>query len=197
MGLSHFRLQHALLPDLVVQAQAASHDDTPEMIEIIRRFDRLAVRLARILTADPDLQQDLANNARFALTRAVRRHNPAVAGFPAYAKTFMRWAARRTLQQHSSMGTTDVDVVVVDLDNPAFEPFVAAPRVGESIDGWGDCDVAAAVGSLPVAQRDLLEQRYIEDAALKEIAGRSETTVSAVGQRLKTAQRAVARVLAA
>ncbi len=63
---------------------------------------------------------------------------------------------------------------------PASDACVTPPNeIPESI-GWGDSDVTAAVGCLPRSQQVLLDERYVEDAALKDIAERSETTFSAV-----------------
>src|SRR5690242_14594041 len=98
MGSCVSRLQSTNLDRLIADAQRNSQDDSPEMGEIIRRFDRLARRIARSRTSCPTLQDDVANVARVALVRAVRRHDGRI-GFARYAHMFMRGAAGRELKR--------------------------------------------------------------------------------------------------
>lgn len=166
------------------------------MAEIIRRFEPLTRRLSRKLTGCYELQQDLANSARFALTRAVRRHNPAIPGFAAYAVRFMNGAVLRTWKQPRS-GTPMIEVVLTDFDAPESELLTQSCAPQGDFGPWGGGSVEAAVQGLGRDQQILLHARYVDDASLQAMARRRGTTVSAVSQRLSTAHRAVARGLAA
>jgi hypothetical protein len=48
------------LDELLQQAQAQPEDNTPAMNEVVRRLDRLAIKIAGSITGDQELQQDLA-----------------------------------------------------------------------------------------------------------------------------------------
>lgn len=196
MGHFQFHIEQRDLADVIAEAQAETHDNTPAMAEIIRRFEPLTKKLSREWTASYELQQDLANSARFALTRAVRRHNPAVPGFPAYAKRYMHGAVRRTSKQLRSLGTRDVEVNLVDFADAAsetvFRPTWSTSDVGE----WGGGEIEQALSSISADQLELLHDRYVEDADLQTIARRRATSVSAVSQRLTTVQRGLRQTLA-
>jgi RNA polymerase sigma factor (sigma-70 family) len=180
------------LSGLIADAQSHSSDDTPAMNEIIRRFERLAQRLARSLTSSLDLRDDLANAARVGLVRAVRRHDQHRPGFPAYAETYMRGAALR--EYHSWI----MPEVPSGDDLPSVEaPESVHDQVADRLAPWGAGEVATAIGTLKPAQRRIVEARYISDAPLSSIAQATGTTVSAVSQRLSTVHRAVETALAA
>lgn len=197
MGHSCFRLERSELVDLIAEAQADPTDNTSAMNEIVRRFDRLAIKIAYGLTGDVHLQQELGNTARAALVRAVRRHDLAQVGFPAYAERFMRGAALRAWKRSRSMGNASIDVIVVDFTDPEAERLIARVVDIDPLGAWGGGTTERAIAGLTPDQQDLLAQRYLEDASLNTIAERSGTSVSAVSQRLDTAHRTLARVLAA
>ena len=95
--MPYFECSRAELQGLLENAQSEPQDDSPAMNEIVRRFEGLAQKIARSLTADEFLQGDLANEARIALVKAVRRHDSSQPTFPAFARLYMRGAAIREL----------------------------------------------------------------------------------------------------
>ncbi len=60
-------VQSVDLVDLISRAQKDPSDNSVAMNKIIRRFDRLAVKIGRQLTPDWMLQDDLTNEARMGL----------------------------------------------------------------------------------------------------------------------------------
>jgi RNA polymerase sigma factor (sigma-70 family) len=199
VGFLHCRRSDDQLDELIEEAQADPRNDSPAMSEIVRRFDGLAKKEARRLTSDDHLRGDLANCARVELIKAVRRHDPSRQGFPSYVRICMRGAAHRALRSSKSWGRGDpnVKVAVTDFSDPESEPLVPRiiPETETSV--WGDGQTAKAVATLSPTQRDLLEMRYVSDRTLSEISQTTGTTVSAVRQRLETAQRNVTLHLAA
>lgn len=199
MGLFNCRIKDRQLNELIEEAQADPRNDSPAMGEIVQRFDGLAKKEARRLTADTHLQDDLANCARIELVNAVRRHDCTRPGFPAYARICMRGAAARALSRTRSWGrgNANVKVSVTDFTAAESEPLIPRILVDVETSTWGDGPTAAAVEALSPAHRDLLEQRYAEDWTLAQIGEATNTTISAVRQRLETAQRNVTAHLAA
>lgn len=199
MGRSILGLMDRQLDDLITEAQGDPGNDSPAMGEIVRRFDRLAVKIAAVLTADPCRRDELANSARVALVAAVRGHDPGRPGFPAYARAFMRGAALRASKQSRSWGRggADITVTITDFTNPMSEPLVPRVPSPEEISPWGDGPTAAAIATMSASHQELLRRRYVDDDSFADIGQRTGTTVSAVRQRLNTAHRAVARQLVA
>lgn len=182
------------LDELVARAQSAAADDSPEMREIIRRFDGLAKKIARSFSSCPHTQEDLANVGRVGLVRAVRAHRVGTPGFPSYARQFIRGAVRRAWLRmrvlHSKEFTTDpCDMPDVYREADEFERVV---RAGSP---WDTDSVGSAVAALSADHQRLLVQRYEHEMLLREMAAGEGTSVPAVSQRLATAHRALARRL--
>ena len=199
MGRFNLGLAERQLDELITEAQGDPSNDSPAMGEIVRRFDRLAVKVASRLTGDSLLRDELANSARVALMAAVRRHDTSRPGFPAYARTFMRGAALRAWKRSRSWGRggTDITMTVTDFSDPTTEPLVPRVHPVEEAYPWGEGSTATAIAALGATQRELLFRRYVDDLSLADIGARTGTTVSAVRQRLDTAHRAVTRQLVA
>jgi RNA polymerase sigma factor (sigma-70 family) len=155
------------------------------MDKLIRRYEPLTQRIARSLTQCPLMRDDLANEARIALTRAVANHDVSRSGFAVYAERYMVGAAKRYLVQWNRR---TVDLMPEDIDPEAQ---------GEPELGWGEGDVAFVVGYLKVVHQELLMRRYVLDHSLLQLARSSGTSESAVSQRLRTAEEAVRRLLVA
>jgi len=189
MGLLHFSIQRASLPELIEAAQYTDLDDSRAMNEIVRRFEPMTRRLSRTMATCPYLQEDLANAARYGLVRAVRRHDHRAAGFSAYAERFMKGAAFRERQRQQVTAAVDIDAVHLQLADPAD----AESAMLDQLSPWGDGPISDAIGGLSTEQQELVAQRYLEDGQLEEIAAASGTTVSAVSQRLATVHRRLLR----
>ena len=202
VGSVYCRLQHAELGDVLKVAKASPSNDSPAMHEMVRRFNPLAQRIARSLTACTELREDLANAARTALPRAVRRHELERPGFPSYAEKFMRGAAIRELQRWTDTADASVCgapvtlVALEDMTTCEEEKLAVTPDFGSG-SVWGDGDVDRAVSNLSPSASQLLYRRHVEDATLRDLAAASGTSQSAVSQRLGTIHRAVARLIAA
>jgi RNA polymerase sigma factor (sigma-70 family) len=203
MPMSHLACHRAELQTLLEDAQCVLEDDSPAMNEIVRRFEGLAQKITRSLTADECLREDLANEARIALVKAVRRHDSSQPTFPAFAQIYMRGAAIREFglwsrtggetdkkPLQSSLDVTDLTEHVPMADQPEEKVLVQlAP--------WGEGQAAAVIESLDEARLHLLELRYVEDAPLAAIADGSDASVSAISQRLNTIHRRIEAALAA
>jgi RNA polymerase sigma factor (sigma-70 family) len=195
VGIFVNRTIGAGLSELIADAQRNSGDDAPAMNEIVRRFEGLTMRLSRSMTRSFDLQDDLANAARVALVRAVRRHDQSRAGFPAYAEKYMRGAVLREYQKWVLPEIPNADLV----EATAQIPDVEAPQeqVLDQLAPWGSGQIAAAIDQLDPSQHQIVSLRYAEDASIASIAKLAGTTPSAVSQRLATIHRAVTLALAA
>jgi DNA-directed RNA polymerase specialized sigma subunit len=181
------------LQSLIAAAKAASADDSAAMNQIIRRFEKLAFKIAARLTDDHFLREDLANAALHALVRAVRNHDGRPHGFATFAVKYMHGAALReqrrlTATNHAELAFTDSHEVATHGHAGQFETAVV-----ERLVPWGDGPVGLAVIHLTPAQQRLLGMRYQLDMPLADIADGAGTSVSAVSQRLSTIHRQLAR----
>lgn len=196
MGFSYQQLRTAELVDLVAEAQADEHDDSPAMNEIVRRFERKARQIAAALCARPADREDVAIEALVALIRAVRRHEVCRAGFVTYAITFMTGAARRESMRLAALP----EVCLADPDlTAAFDRARDVSPVADLTQvqrGWGTGRVADIIINMPNPRQALLAERYVHDLDLVTIAQMDGSSVSAVSQRLKTAHRHVLAALA-
>jgi RNA polymerase sigma factor (sigma-70 family) len=203
MPMSHLECGGAKLQGLLENAQSEPEDDSPAMNEIVRRFEGLTQKIARSLTADAFLQDDLANEARIALVTAVRRHDSSRPTFPAFAQIYMRGAAIRELGLWSrTSGKTDEAPPQVPLEaNDLTEHLPVADQPEEEVLAqlapWGDGQAAEVIESLDEPRLHILRLRYVEDAPLAVIADDSEASVSAISQRLDTNHRRIETALAA
>jgi RNA polymerase sigma factor (sigma-70 family) len=191
MGFSYQQLRTTELVDLVEEAQAGEHDDSPAMNEIIRRFERKARQIVAALCARPADREDVAIEALVALVRAVRRHDVCRAGFVAYAITFMTGAARRESMRLAALPEACVagsDLTAAFNSAPDMRPVADLTPVQP---GWGTGRVAKVIASLPRQRQALLAERYVHDLDLATIAQLHGSSVSAVSQRIKTAHRHV------
>lgn len=178
---------------LVAEAQAELVDDSPAMNEIVRRFERLASKIAGSLTDCPHLREDLANAALMAVVKATRRHTPGVNGFVTFTTRYMTGAALR--ERKSWMAQAKRDDIAIDDAELDLPP---APTVEDAADLGSPWDAThEAVSSLTERQRSLLTRRYVVDLDLAAIAAMEGTSVSAVSQRLHTVHKAIALNMAA
>jgi RNA polymerase sigma factor (sigma-70 family) len=182
--MGSFRLLDNVSLDQLL-AEAQHEPGGRAMDEIMRRFEPLTRKIARSMSSNLTMQDDLMNEARLALFLAVGRHDLSRAGFPRYAEVTMRGAALRWSQGWSKRDASRLE----DVDEPA-----AAEPADED---WAGGLVAEIVRSLPDRQRHLLEARYVDDAGLATIAKADGVSESAVSQRLRTACNAVLSRLAA
>jgi DNA-directed RNA polymerase specialized sigma subunit len=180
------------LQSLIALAKAASADDSPAMNQIIRRFEKLAFKIAARLTDDHFLREDLANASLHALVRAVRKHDGRPHGFATFAVKYMRGAALR--EQRRLTPTKGVELALTQFDPGSSHEHAARfeTAVAERLVPWGDGPVGLAVIHLTPVQQRLLGMRYRLDMPLADIADGAGTSVSAVSQRLSTIHRQLA-----
>jgi RNA polymerase sigma factor (sigma-70 family) len=203
MPMSYFECGRTELQGLLENAQSEPQDDSPAMNEIVRRFEGLAQKIARSLTADEFLQGDLANEARIALVKAVRRHDSSRPTFPAFARLYMRGAAIRALGLWGrTSGETDealprISLEVNDLAEHLPMAYQPEEKVLVQLAPWGEGQAAEVIESLDEPRLHLLKLRYVEDAPLTVIADDYEASVSAISQRLGTIHRRIETALAA
>ena len=192
-----YLLQHPSrsgLDDLLAAARSRATDDTPEMAELLRRFEGLAIKLCGSVEAPEHIWDDLVNAARMGLVNAVRHHDGRP-GFPAFAKLYMRGAALRELGHWIVPETAHTD----DLDelHAARTQQDEVEEVDDRLAPWGAGPIATVVERLDSAQRKIVELRYLRDLPVKEIAGVVGTSGPAVSQRLATIHRRAEIALAA
>ncbi|MGN6275171.1 MAG: sigma-70 family RNA polymerase sigma factor [Solirubrobacterales bacterium] len=202
--MSHLVCRRAELQGLLEDAQSEPEDDSPAMNEIVRRFEGLAQKIARSLTADEFLQEDLADEALIALVKAVRRHDSSRPTFPAFAQVYMRGAAIRELGHWSRTGSERADRAPLEIPLEATDLVDHLPPAGQpeeealvQLAPWGAGQVAEVIEGLDEPRVRLLKLRYVEDAPLAAIADEAEVSVSAISQRLDTVHRRIEAALAA
>jgi RNA polymerase sigma factor (sigma-70 family) len=179
MGVSYLAADESL-DNLVAAAQAAATDDTPTMAAILARFEGLALSIARSLTSSWSLQQDAAQGARLGLVQAVRSHQAGTAGFPAYAKRYMKGAALRTLR--ATLGAeTSVD--------PADYEWLEQPQRDTAPEMTADLIDLIAV--LTPEQQIITKAHYIGDVSFRDIAHALGVSKPAISQRFTTIYRAL------
>lgn len=194
MGLSYSQLNTASLAELIAVANSDERDDSPAMNEIIRRFDGKARRIAAEVCFQEADRDDVADFARLALVRAVRSHDATRPGFPTYARAFMTGAARRASMRLANPAETclDCDDLAVAFENSRHHRTAADFTVDVN---WGCGRLGDVIVELPVPQQQLLEERYIQDLDLAQIAQRHGSSVSAVSQRLGTVHKHILKVM--
>ena len=192
MGFLHPYRERSL-PELILETQAEG--DGPALAEILRRFEPLTSSLGRRMAEGRTYREDVEAAARFALVRATARHRADGDTFPAYAKRYMSGAALRELQRWSL--PTGWSHCQLDSIDPAA--LRRGPAVDEQTDhgAFGNGRLAQLIQQLRPAQQHLLAERYVEDAALADLAAERAISVSAVSQRLDTVHRAIEKGLAA
>jgi RNA polymerase sigma factor (sigma-70 family) len=166
------------------------------MNEIIRRFDTKARQIAVAVCRREANHCDVANAARLALVRAVRRHCVEQRGFTSYAVKFMIGAARRESRRVAyprEICFPGPDVALVIDHKPSVLRLTAYGSTDQG--GWDAGRIAKIIASLPQPQQTLLAERYIHDMDLVGIARLHGSSVSAVSQRLATIHRRLTSVL--
>jgi RNA polymerase sigma factor (sigma-70 family) len=172
MGILLF--SEASLEDLITAAQADPSNDSGAMKELLARFEPLAHKIGRGTAFTRDTRDDAINAARWGLVLAVRAHKAGTAGFPAFAKLYMRGeATRRSRALVDPRCTPTADLAALDTARDISER-------GETL------EFGATVSLLAPAQRELVVRRYVDDEPLLQIASDLGVTVSAVSQRLGT-----------
>lgn len=201
MPTSYLACRRADLQGLLENAQSEPSDDSLAMNEIVRRFEDLAQKISRSLTADEFLQEDLADEARIALVRAVRRHDASRPTFPAFAQIYMRGAAIRELGLWSQASSeTDETPLQIPLEmTDVAERLSVADQAEEEVlvqlAPWGEGRAAEVIEGLDEPRLHLLKLRYLKDAPLATIADDAEVSVSAISQRLDTIHRRIETAL--
>ncbi len=167
------------LDDQLSAAQAAKIDDSPAMADILNRFEGLASSIARTLTSDWSLQQDLTQSARIGVVKAVRNHSVGTLGFPSYAKRYMVGEARRTLMAMTAKNETAIDPIDYELIDAV--PRDAAPDT--------TYEVIDLISVLTPEQQAVATAHYIHGVSVTKIASALGISKPAVSQRLNTIHR--------
>ena len=181
---SFYVLSELPLDDLVAAAHAKRADDTEEMAEILRRFDRAVRSIARSATSDLELRFDAAQGARLGLVKAVRAHTAGTAGFTTYAWRYMKGEALRTVK---SMQTPEAVVDPTEFAWPEVAPRDAAPD--------STLEVVDLLNVLTVDQRRIATAHYVDDVSFVDIAAQLRISKAAVTQRFHTIHRALLSVV--
>ena len=171
--------------------EQVQRDDPQEraMGEIVRRFHKKAIAIARRLTSDFHLREDLMSEALAALAQAARSHNLGQPGFPAYAEICMKGAAYRAWSKQHEPRLILVDNLTKEFDHSSSEAIDA--------DTWGGGSTWEAINSLSSDKQRLLHERYVDERSQAEMAAAEGVSVSAISQRLSTAHKLMRRALAA
>lgn len=194
MGFSVKHHERAPLEELLEAARSEGPDDTLAMGEILRRFEGLAIRTGQSIRAPQHLRDDLINAARTGLVSAVRHHDGR-AGFPAFAKKYMRGAALRELDRWIVPETTAVEGLD-ELGSARGRPS-ELEEVDDRLAPWGAGAIASVIEQMDSDQMKIVDLRYRRDLPVKAIATIVGTSAPAVSQRLATIHRIGKRALAA
>jgi RNA polymerase sigma factor (sigma-70 family) len=173
------------LNELIAIAQANRTDDGGAMNEIVRRFDLLAQRIGRSVSARPEVQDDATQEARVGLMDAVRNHRLGTPGFPAYARKYMYGAALRYV-------TSSRSDLAVDPHDEFWTVTAIAPATPDT-----NLEVYELLAILTPEQRRVAAARYVANDTVTEIARSLSVSVPAVSQRLATIHRALRPVVTA
>jgi RNA polymerase sigma factor (sigma-70 family) len=191
----HFENQGVSLGGLLKVAQADAADDSLAMNDLVRRFRFLAKKLARGTGAPSHMLDDIEGAALLALVAAVRNHDSARPGFPAYARIYMKGAVLREYQR--LLSPEGITVTPTPLEMATELPRREDEAVLDRLEPLGGDALAGLIAQMPPRQRRLLGRRYVEDEPLAMIAAEDGTSASAVSQRLGTAYKHVVEGLAA
>lgn len=183
MGSLYSWAQTASIDELIVAAKADAKNDSVSMNEIVWRFDGKAVNIARALTGDPHLLQDVANAARWGVVMAVRAHREGTPGFPSYAAMTMRGEANRSLGRNRADGKE----IVLECDSAIWHGEAVLRETVSIL----ETNLDLLMKGLSPDQRHLVLARYAEGYGVGEIATRLGTSASAVSQRFKTIHKVV------
>jgi RNA polymerase sigma factor (sigma-70 family) len=165
------------LDSQISAAQLSASDDTPDMACILARFEGLAIKISRALTADWSRQQDAAQGARIGLIKAVRNHKAGTPGFAAYAARYMRGEAQRTLAFTWSRDSF--------IDPADYE--ILGKTESTSLDT--SIEFIDLISGLLPKQQAIVKARYLSDAGLRDIASALGISKPAVSQQLATIHR--------
>jgi len=167
----------ATLEALIVEAQADPSNDSRAMTALLGRFESLAQRIGSRAAFTPSTRDDAINGARWGLVLAVRAHTTGTAGFPNFAKTYMRGESLRRAWAVTDAQATPTDDLRI-LDPVSEEDGMSATNI--------ELSLAATIALLTPSQREIVVRRYIDDEPLTTIASDLGVTISAVSQRLGT-----------
>jgi DNA-directed RNA polymerase specialized sigma24 family protein len=180
MGFSVTEAMHALLVDLIREAQAAVSNETTAMNELLRRYEPLARGVVARMAPSQNDREDLLNGARWGLVKAVRNHDGRAEGFTAFLTRYMQGEAFRAVER-----TACADLPLAD---DAF-PEEVAPRSEPE-------PPTIPTHLLNVGQRRLVRRHYWEDQTYAAIAHEERVSLSAVRQRMLTIHRTLASGMA-
>lgn len=178
------------LDDLIRAAQADPADTSTAMAEILNRFAGLIAATANSVTADWNARQDAAQGARIGLVKAVRKHTVGRAGFTSYARRYMRTEAVRT-----SIAMTD-GVPKRNHEVPERSERPGVRRQPRTAPEPKPFTIESIATLLDPTQAEILNDRYLHDLAMSDIAQKLNVSVPAISQRLRTIHKNLMPLLA-
>jgi RNA polymerase sigma-70 factor (ECF subfamily) len=160
--------------------------------ELYRRYAPAAYGLAYRLTTQQVLAQDVVHDAYLALWRAPEAYDPARGPFRTFFLSLVHHRAVDTVRREERLRKRQERVSNLE---PVHGEDVAEGVVDEAFIGERRKEVRAALETLPVEQRRVLEMAYFEGLTQVQISKELDIPLGTVKTRTLAAMRKLRRAL--
>jgi RNA polymerase sigma factor (sigma-70 family) len=160
--------------------------------ELYRRYAPAAYGLAFRLTAQQVLAQDVVHDAYLALWRAPEAYDPARGPFRTFFLSLVHHRAVDTVRREERLRRRQERVSNLE---PVHDEDVAEGVVDEAFIGERRKEVRAALETLPLEQRQVLEMAYFEGLTQVQISQELNIPLGTVKTRTLAAMRKLRRAL--
>jgi RNA polymerase sigma factor (sigma-70 family) len=169
-----------------------SAGDREAFDELYRRYSPAAYGLAYRLTGQQVLAQDVVHDAYLALWRAPEAYDPARGPFRTFFLSLVHHRAVDTVRREERLRQRQERVSNLE---PVHGEDVAEGVVDEAFLGERRKEVRAALETLPVEQRRVLEMAYFEGLTQVAISNELDIPLGTVKTRTLAAMRKLRRAL--
>jgi RNA polymerase sigma factor (sigma-70 family) len=160
--------------------------------ELYKRYAPAAYGLAYRLTTQQVLAQDVVHDAYLALWRAPEAYDPARGPFRTFFLSLVHHRAVDTVRREERLRKRQERVSNLE---PVHDEDVAEGVVDEAFIGERRKEVRAALETLPVEQRRVLEMAYFEGLTQVQISKELDIPLGTVKTRTLAAMRKLRRAL--
>jgi RNA polymerase sigma factor (sigma-70 family) len=160
--------------------------------ELYRRYSAHAFGLAYRLTAQQILAQDVVHDAFLALWRAPEAYDPARGAFRTFFLSLVHHRAVDTIRREERLRKRQERVSNLE---PVHGEDVAEGVVDNAFIGQRRKEVRAALETLPVDQRKVLEMAYFEGMTQVQISQELQVPLGTVKTRTLAAMQKLRRAL--